>query len=183
MTTTKSDPSIVRLNNVRISFPALFEPKSFQESKAKYGATFLLNKKDNAAEIKAIQEGIKALIAEKWKGKTPGSLKVCLRDGAEKDHLDGYNEDIMFISATSEKRPSVVKRDLTPLVAEDGLPYAGSYVVATVRLWAQDNQYGKRINAQLRAVMFYKDGEPFGEKPVDPAGEFEGVSQADEAII
>lgn len=180
---TKIDPSIVRLNNVRISFPALFEPKSFQGSKAKYGATFLLDKKNNAAEIKAIQDGIKACIADTWKGKAPGSLKTCLRDGAEKDHLDGYTEEVMFLSASSEKRPSVVKRDLTPLVAEDGMPYAGCYVVATIRLWAQDNQYGKRVNAQLRAVMFYKDGEPFGEKPIDASSEFSGVAVEDDSVV
>jgi hypothetical protein len=31
-----------------------------------------------------------------------------------------------------------------------------------VELWAQDNQYGKRINASLGGVQFAKDGESFG---------------------
>jgi len=54
---------------------------------------------------------------------------------------------------------------------ENGKPYAGCYVNMSIRLWAQDNQFGKRVNAQLRAVQFVKDGEAFGDKPVDPQKE------------
>ena len=32
-----------------------------------------------------------------------------------------------------------------------------------IDVWAQNNQYGKRINAQLDGVQFVRDGEPFGE--------------------
>ena len=32
---------------------------------------------------------------------------------------------------------------------------------AIVELWAQDNNYGKRINASLAGVQFAKDGEAF----------------------
>jgi hypothetical protein len=180
---TKEEPNKITLNNVRISFPTLFEAKSFEGSKAKYSATFLLDKKVNAAEIKKIQDAIKTCTNDQWKNKTPAGLKVCLREGAEKEHLDGYGDEIMFISASTEKRPSVVKRDFEPISAEDGIPYAGSYVNATVRLWAQDNKYGKRVNAQLRAVMFVKDGAPFGEKPVDVNTEFADVKFTDDAII
>mgnify|MGYP001230954780 CR=1 FL=1 len=37
------------------------------------------------------------------------------------------------------------------------------YVNANIELWAQNNAYGKRINATLLVVQFSKDGEPFGE--------------------
>jgi len=33
-------------------------------------------------------------------------------------------------------------------------------------LWAQNNQYGKRINAQLDGVQFVRDGDPFGDGAV-----------------
>ena len=66
---------------------------------------------------------------------------------------------------------------------EDGRPYGGCYVNATVRLWAQDGvknpKWGKRVNAQLRAVQFWAEGEPFGESSVDAADEFdEGEDEA-----
>jgi tripartite-type tricarboxylate transporter receptor subunit TctC len=55
----------------------------------------------------------------------------------------------------------VVGRKLEVLTEDDNKPFAGCYVNATIRLWAQDNQYGKRINAQLRAVQYVKDGAAF----------------------
>jgi hypothetical protein len=33
-------------------------------------------------------------------------------------------------------------------------------------VWAQDNKYGKRINASLEAIQFVRHGEAFGAKPV-----------------
>jgi hypothetical protein len=44
----------------------------------------------------------------------------------------------------------------------DGTLYAGCYVNAIVDIWAQDNQFGKRINAKLLVVRKKKDGEPIG---------------------
>ncbi len=42
-------------------------------------------------------------------------------------------------------------------------PYAGCYVNAKVRFWAQDSEeYGKRINCSIEAIQFAKDGEAFG---------------------
>ena len=175
-----NDPTIIKLTNVRLSFPALFEAKAGPDGgKPKFSATFLLDKKRHSADIAAIQAGIKAVIADKWKGKAPGGLKLPLHDGIEKGHLDGYDSSVMFIAARTEKRPSIVRRDLTPIQPEDGVPYAGCYVIATIRLWAQDNQFGKRVNAALRAVMFYKDGEPFGEKPIEAEKEFGTVPEED----
>ena len=72
----------------------------------------------------------------------------------------------MFISAANKKRPTVVDRDNSPLTSEDGKPYSGCYVDGVVRLWWQDNQFGKRINASLEVVRFRKDGEAFGAAPV-----------------
>ncbi len=51
-----------------------------------------------------------------------------------------------------------------------------------IRLWYQDNHYGKRINASLRNVQFVKDGEPFGAKPVAPEEDFEALEGAEDAV-
>mgnify|MGYP002632570453 FL=1 len=161
----------VKLNNVRLSFPALWEAKQGPDanSKSSYQAAFIMDKKSNAADIKAVQDAIATVVRESFKGKVPP--KICLRDGAEKE-TDGYGPTVMFLNARSDRRPGVVGRDMAPLTKDDGKPYAGSYVNATIRVWAQDNQYGKRINAALRAVQFVKDGAPFGEGNVDVAQEF-----------
>ena len=52
-------------------------------------------------------------------------------------------------------------------------PYSGCYVYGSITLWLQNNSYGKKINANLRAVQFERDGEAFGMKPVNAEDEFE----------
>jgi hypothetical protein len=176
---------VIRLQNVRLSFPALFQERKFSPSDAKgsYSATFILDKKSNAKEIAEIKRAIDGLVKETFKGKHPGANRVCLRDGAEKEGTDGYGPDVMFISARTDKRPQVVARDLTPLTEDDGKPYAGCYVYATIEVWGQDNQYGKRVNAKLRAVQFFKDGSPFGEASIDVNKEFAPIPDDDESPV
>ena len=176
-----NDPAIIKLSNVRLSYPELFTAKAFQGGKPAFSAVFLLNKTKDAAQIAAIKTAINAVAKEAFKGKLPP--KTCLRDGSEKPDTDGYGADIVFVSARNEKRPGVVNRDLTPLTAEDGKPYAGCYVNAVIRLWAQDNEFGKRINASLRNVQFVRDGEPFGEKPVAPEQDFDALPEDDSAVV
>lgn len=177
--------SIISLKNVRLSFPSLWREKKFAETDAKgsYSATFILDKTVNAKEIATIKKTIDTLIRENLKGKNPGPSKICLRDGAEKPDTDGYGETVMFISARTDKRPPVIDRDMSPLVEDDGRPVAGDYVYATIELWAQDNQYGKRINAKLRGVQFYKEGRPFGEGRIDVSKEFAPIADEDESPV
>lgn len=176
---------VVRLNNVRLSFPSLFREKKFNPTDAKgsYSATFLLDKKTNAKEISEVKRAIDALVKETFKGKHPGAQRTCLRDGSEKADTPGYGDGVMFISARTDRRPHVVNRDMSPLSEDDGKPYAGCYVNATVEVWPQDNKYGKRINAKLRAVQFVKDGEEFGGGHVDVSKEFQPLSDDDESPV
>ena len=162
----------VTLNNVRLSFPALWEPRKGPDanSKASYQAAFILDKKDNAADIAAVKAAIAAITKETFKGKQPP--KICLRDGSEKPDLEGYGDGVMFIYARSDKRPHVIGRKMEAIGPDDGIVYAGCYVNATIRLWGQDNNYGKRINAQLRAIQFVKKGDAFGDGDIDVMKEF-----------
>lgn len=172
----------VKLANVRLSFPNLFRPKAFEDGgEARYSATFLLNKTTDAAQIASIRAAAIAALEEFYgAGKVPKGIKFCLRDGSEKPDIDGYGEAVMFLTSSSQKRPPVVDRDPSVALAEeDGKPYAGCFVNASVRLWVQDNKFGKRVNAQLRAVQFVKDGESFGDKPANPTDEFSKVAAQD----
>jgi hypothetical protein len=178
--TQAQDGSVtVRLRNVRLSFPSLFEPRSFEEGgNPSYQATFLMARKgDKDENAKLTLQAVDLVVKSGLKGKHPGKDKVCIRSGEEKGErgIDGYNADMCFVSSSSKKRVPVVDRDLSPLTQDDNKPYAGCYVNATIRLWAQDNKFGKRVNAQLRAIQFAADGEPFGEGSVDAAEEFSDV--------
>ena len=68
---------------------------------------------------------------------------------------------------------------VVPLTAADGRPYAGCYVIANVELWAQDNNYGKRINASLRGVQFLRDGDAFSGGGAASEDEFDEVEGSD----
>jgi hypothetical protein len=171
----------IKLNNVRLSFPRLFKPKAFQEGQdPRFEASFLLDPSDksHAAIIKQIKATAKELATEEF-GEVPKSLKLCFGDGDEKEY-DGY-EGMFYVTSSNKTRPTVVDRDLSPLVEEDGKPYAGCYVNGTITLWVMNNQFGKRINANLRAVQFVKDGEAFGVKPVDAEEEFDALEGDDGA--
>lgn len=162
------------IRNVRISFPSVFAPSSYDGSQeAKYSATFIVEKGSEAH--RQIVAGIKDLIAQKWPKRKPANLKICLRDGSEKGHLDGFGEDVVFFNATNTARPLVLNRDKTPLVQEDGVLYAGCYVNAHIEFWAQDNQYGKRVNATLQGVQFRSEGPAFGGAPRVTADDFEDL--------
>jgi len=168
----------IKLKNVRLSFPNLFKPKAFEGSEPAFSASFLLDKRKHAAQIEEIKSAIAKLVKEELKGKTPKG--TCLHDGSEKPDTDGYGDDMMYVSARSKKRPAIVDRDKSQLGEDDGKPYGGCYVNAIVRLWAQDNNYGKRINASLRAVQFAADGEPFGEAPVNTDEAFDDLDDSEE---
>lgn len=165
------------LKNVRLSFPALWKAKSINGGEAKFGASFLIDKEKDAAQLDAVKNAMKEVAREQWPNGIPKGVKFALRDGSEKD-FDGYGDGVMFISSSSSHRVPVVAPDRTPLAEEDGKPYAGCYVNASIRLWAQDNNFGKRVNAQLCGVQFVRDGESFGDKPFNPEEEFEDLSKS-----
>jgi hypothetical protein len=45
-----------------------------------------------------------------------------------------------------------------------------------VEIWAQDNNYGKRINASLKGVQFVRDGDAFAGGGAASPDEFEDLS-------
>lgn len=171
---------VIKLPNVRLSFPRLFKPKAFREGQEpRFEATFLLDPSDktHAKVIQKIEETAQAILEEHFNGKVPKSVVMCFGDGDTKDY-DGY-EGMFYVSTSNRTRPTVVDRDRTPLVEEDGKPYAGSFVNGSITLWVMDNEFGKRVNANLRAVQFVRDGEAFGVKPVDADEEFDVLDSED----
>jgi hypothetical protein len=66
-----------------------------------------------------------------------------------------------------------VDRDRSLITEDDNKLYAGCYVNAIIELWVQDNSYGKRVNANLLGVQFFKDGEPFADGVKASADDFD----------
>lgn len=178
--------SVIHLKNVRLSFAHLFKAKipkgETDVSKAKFQATFLLNP-ENASNAKQIEE-IEALSAaiekDAWP-KGPGKMKGrCWTQNGDDDVYDGWENQ--FSIATSESvKPKVVSAKGVPLSEGDaGAPYSGCYVDAWISLWTQDNTHGKRVNANLIAVQFRKDGEAFSSRPSADSIDFDDLSGQEE---
>ena len=167
----------IKLPAVRLSFPSLFQHETFGgESTGKYAASFILDKKDHAAVIAQIQDAM--LTMQKVELKTKLSAdKIALKDGDETDHEELQGK--YTIKASTKKRPMVLGKDKSPVVEEDNVFYPGCYVNAIITLWAQNNTYGKRINASLEGVMFAKDGETFGEGGVS-SSDFEDFEDGED---
>jgi len=172
----------LKLENVRLAFPTLFEAKTVNgEGKPAFSASFLLAPDD--PQVATIEAAIEAVAKEKWGAKADVVLKqmraqdkVCLHDGDLKANYDGFPGSL-YVSARTAVRPLVIDKDKSPLAEQDGKPYAGCYVNASIELWPQDNNYGKRINASLRGVQFLRDGDAFaGGAPADES-EFDDISE------
>jgi len=170
--------SKIKLQNVRLSFPSLFRKAQFQGEETKYEATFMLNKEEHADKIAEIEKAIQAGMKEHFKGAKIPSDKICLKDGDQsgRDEYEGH----YTIKCANNKRPKVIDRDKTPLTEDDGKPYSGCYVNAVIDLWYQNNGYGKRVNANLLGVQFFKDGEPFESGSVADDDDFEEFEVDDE---
>lgn len=178
----------VKLENVRLAFPVLFEAKSVNgEGDPAFSANFLFSPTHPAAQ--AMRDAIEAVgkdkFGQKWTSVQKEILakdRQCLHDGDTKSDYAGYAGNL-FVSSRNKARPTVIDRDKTPLTIADGRPYAGCYVNAIMEIWAQDNSYGKRINASLRGVQFVADGEAFAGGGSASEDEFDALNESAEGLV
>src|SRR5690625_1631945 len=163
----------IKLQNVRLSFPSIFQKAVFNGEETKYEATFLINKETQADLIAKIEDAIAEKIKVDLKGSKLSDDRICFKNGDDIEY-DGYAGH-MSIKASNNKRPLVLDNDKTPLTEDDNRIYAGCYVNAVIELWAQNNSWGKRINANLLGLQFAKDGEPFGDGVSASADDFDAL--------
>ncbi len=174
----------VTLKNVRCAFPQFFEAQSFNEGKPAFGGSFIFPQEHEAYE--QMKNAIREEAKTKWAAKADEVLKslgatdkLCLHNGDSKAEYEGFPGNY-FVSARNEVRPVVVDKNRAPLTAADGKPYAGCYVTVILDVWAQDNKYGKRVNASLAGVQFFADGDAFAGGGVARVDDFEDLSTGEE---
>lgn len=173
---------VVLIKNARLSFSSIFtaqenvDPETGKKGKPTFSAHAIIDRE----QAKEIMAKLKEVSNLKWRDKgaavfkqLKANNKICLRNGETKTDedgnvLDGY-EGMYYVSARSQRRPTIVDRDRQELSEEDGKPYSGCYVNMQVSLWAQTGQFGKRLNAQLRGVQFVRDGEAFSSSVAKPS--------------
>lgn len=162
----------VKLSKVRLAFPNLFKAVAIgsdANAEPRFSAAFAIE--PGSENAKALHAAVTAVAKEKWADKAAGVFKelkskgkICYKEEAlskDGEVYDGF-EDMHSLNAGNKARPTILDKDKSPLVEADGKPYAGCYVNVVVDIWAQDNSWGKRINATLSGVQFHSDGEAFG---------------------
>lgn len=169
--------------NARLTFPVLFDAKQVNgQGDPKFSGGFLITK--DHPQLAAIKAAITEAATVKWGAKAPDVLKalsaadkICLHDGDAKSDYDGYAGNF-FINASNKIRPLVIGPGREALAAADGVIYSGCYVNVKLEFWAQDNQFGKRVNASLLGVQFAATGERLAGGGVASADDFEAIPQA-----
>ena len=170
----------LKLSNVRLAFPVLFEAKTVNgEGKPAFSASFLMDPAD--PQVKALNQAIEQVAKDKWGAKADAILKqmraqdkVALHDGDLKSNYDGFPGNL-YVSARSTTRPLVINNDKSPLTEQDGKPYAGCYVNAIIEFFGYDNS-GKGVSATLKGVQFVRDGDAFSGSAPASEDDFDDLS-------
>lgn len=160
----------------RFSFPHLEKPDSTgQYADDKYKVSILIPKD---ADLTPLKKAVMQCAKEAWPKRNlkPTDLAhLPLRDGDEKENLDGYPGHI-YITAKSKKRRRVVdvnRNDIDPSEV-----YGGCYgrLVLTAMSYEQGGKPG--VTFLLDIVQKLEEGEPFGGGGANVSvlddGEFEG---------
>ena len=150
---------------VRFCYVNVFEPTAMSEGDTpKYNVCILIPKSDTKtldkvkAAIEAAKQAGKAKLANK-NGQLPAdaTLKLPLRDGDVERPDDPAYEGMMFINANSQRKPSIVDKDLNPIMEKEEF-YSGCYGRASINFYAF-NVSSKGIAAGLNNLQKLEDGE------------------------
>ena len=182
------------IKNLRLSFPHIYKLHAFKpDQTAKFSAAFVMEPGD--PQIEAIAAEMMRVALSKWgdsSGKlSPGIIatlkaKPCLHPNDEKMNSDGspmggFTPGGMYFNASSLLPPTTIDQYGKKVEESDGVIYAGCYVNVMVDFWAQDNEWGRRINAGLAGVQFAADGDAFGGGRPASVGDFE-IQEASAAL-
>lgn len=176
----------VLLPNVRLAFAQnIFEAGSINGSKPSFSCKGIFESGSKAEKL--LLDAQEKVATDKWGAKAPGMIKLfaknadgVIQDGDLKPNWDGF-EGNLYVNCNNEKRPTILDRDQTPLARSDGKPYGGCIVNLMVDVWAQDNQFGKKVNATLTGIQFVKDGDAFAAgAPAADASKFPTLAVEDD---
>jgi len=193
---------LVMLKNVRIAFANnVFTPKENPGGGAHYKVAAIIE--PGSEHQKLLQAALKRAAQTKWAEKADGILRKLAADrklcyssksptNEEGDVYNGFEGDAGVLNASrnttkAEKAgaPLVIGAGVNgkaPITKADGKIYSGAYVNLSVDIWAQDNQHGKRLNADFRGLQWVSDGEALGGDGAAPtsADEFEEMDRSEE---
>lgn len=165
-TTTKKKGKTLVTPIFRVSFPHVFEARAAMgEGEPKFGLTAVFDKKKFSAKDKERWIAVSALADEvsmaKFKKKVkdlPANFKKPVRDGAEKEGLDGFGPGLLFANLTTKFKPGIVDKDgKTKIVDDNEAFYPGCYARATITCYGYENK-GKGVAFGLMNLQKIAEG-------------------------
>ena len=170
------------LNNVRCSFPALFERPTIDGKLGKCGSKFLLDPKipEQKEMIIKLRKVANAIMIKEIKVKI-GPHKWFIRNGDNEDRPEYSGFWIVSANVNPPAKPLVLAGNGKTAITteEDCKIYSGCRVNAKIQPWGQKNKWGKRVNATLVAIQFAGDDEPLSASHVPTDVAMEGFSAVD----
>jgi len=167
------------LENVRVSFVNLAEPKENLSGQLKYGCQVHIDK-DDKANLARAKAGVDKAIAKgkskMWAGKKPKFRYEPLRDGDQEledgDQTDRSYEGVIFLNASKDPKygkVGMVDSDLSPIMDADKI-YSGCYCNVDVNPFPFSNSGNNGIGWGINNVMFVEDGDRLdGQQSTDQA--------------
>ena len=178
---------------VVLSFPNIAQPRAAQAGQTpkfsgslivKAGTASALDKKRYAALVAACKTALREKFGDKAflpDGKVSPAFKWPFRDGAEKAHLEGYNEGDKFFNVSSTRKPGlgvaaatdggVEIRDTT----DASVFYPGCLVQAMVNPYTYDSNGNKGVSLGLNHLVFIRDGERLDGASGSASAAYEGA--------
>lgn len=173
-------------DKVRFCYVNVFEPTAMNEDDTpKYNICILIPKTDTKTlekinkAIEAAKQAGKAKLADK-NGKIPSNLKLPLRDGDDERSDDPAFEGMYFINANSQRKPSIVDKELNPIMNKEEF-YSGCYGRASINFYAF-NVSSKGIAAGLNNLQKLEDGEMLAGGST-PEEDFGGENEWDDDMM
>lgn len=175
--------SNVRTCPVRLGFVHLDKPQPAMEAgKAdKYSVTCLFQA---GADIQVLKDVAMRVGVEKW-GETAfmnyaksSNFHNPFKDQGDKAQYEGFDAGNPYIVATGERKPSVVRQNMSPY---EERTYSGQWAMAIVRPFAFETLNGQKVVVKrglsfgLQSVMIIAEDTEFGGGGVDVNAAFAGV--------
>lgn len=175
------------IGEVRMNWPRVFEPESFNGGEPKYSVILTFPKTDTKL-LATIQSAIDTC-AEKARttmfgGKLPKKFDFPnIKDGDEDFDGEGY-PGMWVLKASSKYKPEVVKKmkvagqsQFVQITDEEEF-YGGCYGYASVTFRTYELDVNKGISCQLDNLLKTRDGERFGGSST-AANDFAGINVPD----
>lgn len=151
------------ITNTRLSYAYIFKPYEGDDGSKSFCSHLIIP--TNHPQLGALQNLMRKVAVDTWKEKAEEVLqqlkaqdRLCIHRGdISKPGQDAY-KGLLYISSSSKIKPRILATvgGINQEIGEDHelAPYSGCKANAIIGVWAQNNKFGKRINAQLMGVQF-----------------------------